>query len=227
MIHSEIKFDEKFVSVENETTTFYFTAPKEMLNGAFPEADSATLSVEFPTGHCFARNSTVMLSPKKNNSDYAWQDIELPDSDIDDLISLAENSDCLNRIDTLRNHCEEMFDQAYSEESEEWDECISALDKARKHLSCMFLTGKDAEKANALLSTLLNDNFLERCYDALAGYLNELGESAAYLRLDDELECNQKKTEQVTGLMTRLWTAIQLQGKKEGVEVCEYTMQNV
>ena len=51
---------------------------------------------------------------------------------------------------------------------------------------------------------LCEDNFYERCYDALTNYLDELEADADYLRLEDELESNQAKTEEVRKLLSCL-----------------------
>ena len=55
---------------------------------------------------------------------------------------------------------------------------------------------------------LCEENFYERCYDALANYLDELEADADYLRLEDELESNQAKMEEVHKLLSCLETVI-------------------
>ena len=100
MLDERIKFEERYESEENETTTLYFIAPKEMLkpliNRDYPEAISMEISIEFPTEHIEANYASVCVSPTKydeeTNSyyDYDWFDVELPYEEIDELISLAQ-----------------------------------------------------------------------------------------------------------------------------------------
>lgn len=87
MLDTRIVFEEKAVSEEYGTTTLYFLAPKEMLNGKYPEAEHMTISVEFPTATpeaCFAK---VMFSPAKDGEDYDWFDADLSYEDISELIN--------------------------------------------------------------------------------------------------------------------------------------------
>lgn len=95
MLDKSIVFEEKFVDEEFETTTLYFIAPKEILNGKFPEADFATISVEFPTSNPRPEFSSVMYSPavyeEENDAyeDYAWFDVELSYSEIAELLLIG------------------------------------------------------------------------------------------------------------------------------------------
>lgn len=103
MIDKRIKFDERYDCEENKTTTFYFNAPKEMLEifglkkCNHPEAVSMEISIECPTDNIEAAYASVSISPTKydkhTNSyvDYDYQDIDLCYNDINDLISLALN----------------------------------------------------------------------------------------------------------------------------------------
>lgn len=52
------------------------------------------------------------------------------------------------------------------------------------------------------------NDLLDQCYSALGEYLNELDYDSEYLMLDDELESNQEKRDQVSSLMDRLWAII-------------------
>lgn len=95
MIVDKIEFEEKFIDEEFETMTLYFIAPKEILNGKFPEADFATISVEFPTSNPQPEFSSVMYSPtiydEENDAyeDYAWFDVELSYSEIAKLLLIG------------------------------------------------------------------------------------------------------------------------------------------
>lgn len=98
-IDSRVKFEEKYISKEYETTTLYFVADtsllKELVGNAYPEADGVTFSIEFPTQTPCARFASIMMSPNKNEGndviiDYDWTDIDLPLSEIEELIRLAD-----------------------------------------------------------------------------------------------------------------------------------------
>lgn len=43
MIDERTKFDEQYDSDAYKTTTLYFTAPKELLNNKYPDAESAEI----------------------------------------------------------------------------------------------------------------------------------------------------------------------------------------
>ncbi|MDD6483999.1 MAG: hypothetical protein PUF72_05430 [Clostridiales bacterium] len=99
MLDNGIKFDERCVNKELDTTTFYFIAPKEMLKTFitaedYPEAISMEISVELPTNHMESNDASVCVSPTRENEwgmeDYDWYDVDLPYDEIDELISLAE-----------------------------------------------------------------------------------------------------------------------------------------
>lgn len=93
-----VEFEDKFVSEEWGTTTYYFTAPKEMLEGKYPEAEAMEISVEFLTEQPEARYATVMFSPTKYDAieecytDYDWFDVDMPYEDIEKLMSMAEKT---------------------------------------------------------------------------------------------------------------------------------------
>lgn len=98
MIDSRIKFDESYISEEYGTITLYFIAPKEMLNGKYPEAESMEISIECPREYIEARYSNVMFSPTKYDeeeecyTDYDWFEVSLPFEDVEELIKIAEES---------------------------------------------------------------------------------------------------------------------------------------
>lgn len=91
---SKVEFEERYENKEYETVTLYFMAPKEWLNGNFPEAVHSEISVEYPIDHPEAIYATVMMSPTKtdtdgNSEDYDWFDITLLPSEIELLMDLA------------------------------------------------------------------------------------------------------------------------------------------
>ena len=98
MIDSRIWLEERYDSEEYGTTTLYFCAPNEMLNGKYPEAESMEISVEFPMDNMEARYATVMFSPTKwdkdgeSYTDYDWFEVSLPFEDVEALMDLARKS---------------------------------------------------------------------------------------------------------------------------------------
>ena len=98
MINNRIWLEERYDSEEYGTTTLYFVAPKEMLNGKYPEAESMEISVEFPIDNIEAKYATVMFSPTKYDdevggyTDYDWFDVSLPFEEVEVLIDLAKKS---------------------------------------------------------------------------------------------------------------------------------------
>jgi len=90
MIDERIMFEERYDNPVYGTTTLYFTAPVEMLDGEYPDAESTEICVEFPTDMPYAEESTVMLSPTKDGLDYDWFDAGMAYEEIEALIALAE-----------------------------------------------------------------------------------------------------------------------------------------
>ena len=94
MIDARIEFDEAWNRPDGETVLF-FTAPKEMLWGDYPEAVSMEISLEFATDNAEPAYVDVSVSPTRYieeddyYEDYDWRDISMPWSDIRDLIDLA------------------------------------------------------------------------------------------------------------------------------------------
>ena len=90
MLDNRIKFEERYDNCEYKTITLYFYAPKEYLTRDYPDAVSATISVEFPVGYADPAYASVMISPTNvDGSDYDWCDIFLAYSMVEDLIDLA------------------------------------------------------------------------------------------------------------------------------------------
>ena len=104
MIDSRIEFDERYDDEEDGTTTLYFTAPKEMLDGDYPEAVSMEISIELPTDNMEAMYASVSLSHTRYveeddvYEDYDWYDVLMPYEEIEALIDLARKSDRFNVI---------------------------------------------------------------------------------------------------------------------------------
>ena len=97
MIDNKIKFDEGWNKEDNETT-LYFIAPKEMLSDDYPEAVSAEIMIEFPTDNAKAEYACASISPTRyveeydGYEDYDWCDIMMSDKYINELIELARKA---------------------------------------------------------------------------------------------------------------------------------------
>ena len=99
---SEIVFDEAYVSDEHDTTTYYFTAPKSMLDrifkpGKYPEAIAMEISIEVPTDRQEPCEAEVSISPTMEDgdggtTDYDWTDVDLPYEEIEFLLNLGISS---------------------------------------------------------------------------------------------------------------------------------------
>lgn len=96
MIDKRIEFDEAYIDKENETVTFYFIAPREMLINFFiscPNAVSMEISVEFPIDYIEGSYGKCSVSPTiledDEYSDIDWRDVDLPEDEIEELIDLA------------------------------------------------------------------------------------------------------------------------------------------
>ena len=101
---SEIELCDWYINEEYNTTTLYFSAPlgsltvaiEEVLKCEYPEAESMTISLEFPTLRPEAYYTVVCYSPTvydpedDSYSDVDWRDIDMPDEDITKLFKLAE-----------------------------------------------------------------------------------------------------------------------------------------
>lgn len=112
MIDSQTKYEDRYDSTEYDTTTLYFTGPTDLLNGNYPEAESATISVEFPKEHREPAFATVMISPCKFDEetngygDYDWTDLDLPYEEIDKLFLLAQRAQKEHLSTLLKNASE-------------------------------------------------------------------------------------------------------------------------
>lgn len=91
---SQIELEDMYDSESYGTTTLYFTAPKVILDGKYPEAECATISLEFPRGTPEFSCVSACCSPTKYDpeedaySDYDWFDISLSYGDIEKLLRL-------------------------------------------------------------------------------------------------------------------------------------------
>lgn len=99
----DIKFEEQsFSSIAGEHT-LYFIAPKELLNGLYPDAESMEIAVRIPfriykskkikgSGRLHsdfdAAKAMVEFSPTKNGLDYNWYCGDLDESEINYLFDI-------------------------------------------------------------------------------------------------------------------------------------------
>lgn len=92
---SQVKFEDTYISEEYGTTTLYFIVPKDILEGKYPEAEFATISLEFSNSGFVYCDVNTCCSPTKyvpeedGYLDYDWFDISLSDEDIGRLLKLA------------------------------------------------------------------------------------------------------------------------------------------
>lgn len=91
---SKLKVETIHSSQALGTTTVFFEGPKEMLNDKYPEADSASILMEFRTDKPHSQYPALLISPTKNGSDYDWNDLYIDDFDavqkLFELISKGE-----------------------------------------------------------------------------------------------------------------------------------------
>ena len=83
---SKFKFEEQFKSVLGYTV-FYFIAPKELVSDKHPEAEHATVCIEWSDSDKEMDNYSVTISPTKDGEDYDWTPIELDVHDVEQLIA--------------------------------------------------------------------------------------------------------------------------------------------
>lgn len=90
---NRIAFDERYDSDVYNTTTLYFTAPRAMLGGKYPEAVSAEISIEFPVDHPLYHEASVMISPTNaEGSDYDWCEWPIDAESFDKLMRLSDET---------------------------------------------------------------------------------------------------------------------------------------
>ena len=104
---SKLKLKEQWISESLGTTILFFIAPKELVANKYPEADSAEISCEFYTVKTTEGLISLIIYPIKNRCGYDWNDLELDDKTVKELIKFGlEQSaylDCNDRhLLTLR-----------------------------------------------------------------------------------------------------------------------------
>lgn len=83
---SKFEFEERFESALGYTV-LYFIAPKELIADRYPEAEHATICIEWSDSDKEMDNYSVTISPTKDGEDYDWIPLELDVSDVEQLIA--------------------------------------------------------------------------------------------------------------------------------------------
>lgn len=114
----QIKLEESYFSETYDSTTLYFTLPKEWVSSLYPEACAAELSVEFPCAHpepAFAQ-AEIAYTIEEDDAfiDCGWWDIELLPQDVGELLKFNNKiavkppltsktvvEECIEQIDNI------------------------------------------------------------------------------------------------------------------------------
>lgn len=86
---SKLKLEDRWKSELLGNTVLFFIAPKEWIVDKYPEADSAEISCEFHTVKPTDGLISVMISPTKNGSGYDWDNLEINDRTVKELIKFG------------------------------------------------------------------------------------------------------------------------------------------
>lgn len=96
--------NEKTISIDTSNFTFeehyrsrpgytflYFTAPRDLVADKYPDAEHATICIEWSDSDKEIDNYSVTISPTKNGEDYDWMPFELDAHDVEQLIAKGFN----------------------------------------------------------------------------------------------------------------------------------------
>ena len=81
---SEIKYEETYVGLYGDFT-YYFTAPKKLVEDNYPDCEHATISVERDGWGGYV----CMISPTADGIDYDWKDLDLDNECVNALMELV------------------------------------------------------------------------------------------------------------------------------------------
>lgn len=110
-VFSKIEFEDRHPSPEYDFVTYDFVAPKELLEGKYPEAHSLKIRIKFEIpALAFSlspEDASVKFSPTKYdkrencffNND--WFDVDMPPEKIERLLALAEKSLADKTVDQI------------------------------------------------------------------------------------------------------------------------------
>lgn len=107
LIGHNIAFDESYISAEDETVTYYFTADKSLIEslypGKYPEAAASEVSMELPISCYEANMASIMVSPTLDcdgsATDYDWNSIDIPYEEVEELLALAKEPVVIVQLD--------------------------------------------------------------------------------------------------------------------------------
>lgn len=110
----QIELEESYFSETYDSTTLYFTLPKEWVSSLYPEACAAELSVEFPCAHpepAFAQ-AEIAYTIEEDDAfiDCGWWDIELSPQDFGELLKFSNKTET-KRPPTSNTVVEECIEQ--------------------------------------------------------------------------------------------------------------------
>ena len=94
---SEIKYEETYVGLYGDFT-YYFTAPKKLVEDNYPDCEHATISVERDGWGGYV----CMISPTAGSLDYDWKYFDLDNECADALMNLVPQ----NKIESNYNPVE-------------------------------------------------------------------------------------------------------------------------
>lgn len=94
----DIAFEDSWENPEFGIKTLYFVAPKEYVLKEYPDAVQTAIRLEIPINSNDACDATLEMSPTREDkycrlTDYDWFDITLKEREIEDLLSLVEESE--------------------------------------------------------------------------------------------------------------------------------------
>lgn len=96
---NQIKFEEQYYNPKESTNIFYFIAPVEILDGKYPNAVSAEISVEciaddsytFAPYSGYCEISPTREEPDGSFLDYDWTELVLSNDELDLLFKVYDN----------------------------------------------------------------------------------------------------------------------------------------
>lgn len=116
----QIELEESYFSEMYDSTTLYFTLPKEWVSSLYPEACAAELSVEFPRAYpepAFAQ-AEIAYTVEENGAftDCGWWDIELSPQDVGELLKFSNKTEAKPPLTskTVVEECIEQIDNITS-----------------------------------------------------------------------------------------------------------------
>ena len=114
----QVELEESYFSEMYDSMTLYFVLPKEWVNGLYPEACAAELSVEFPCTNPDPTSVKAEIAYTMDEgdafTDCGWWDIELSSQDVSELMKFSNRivaerpaanksviEDCIEQVDNI------------------------------------------------------------------------------------------------------------------------------